>query len=71
MLQPGFPRMTAGKARSQPEGINYFFLAEDLAATAADFFLVALTAADFFWVDFLFTDLGDLSPIMFFFFSAV
>lgn len=63
-----FPDEVTAETRSQREGINYFFLpADDLAAMAADFLLLALTAAVFFCVDFLFTDFGDLSPIIFIF----
>ncbi len=50
----------------------YFFLpAADLAAIAALFFFVALLALDCFCVDFFWLDLGDLSPIIFTFFTQV
>jgi|GEM_PF-4972709 len=44
----------------------YFFLpAEDLAATAALFFWLALLVLAFFWPDFFCVAFGDLSPITF------
>jgi hypothetical protein len=46
---------------------GYFFLAADLAATAALFFWLALLALDCFCEDFFWFDFGDLSPIILFF----
>jgi hypothetical protein len=47
----------------------YFFLAADLAATAALFFFDALLALTCFCVDFFWFDFGDLSPICFYFYG--
>jgi len=46
---------------------GYFFLAADLAATAALFFWLALFVAAFFCPDFFWLAFGDLSPITLFF----
>ncbi|MFM2082976.1 MAG: hypothetical protein RL380_1667, partial [Verrucomicrobiota bacterium] len=60
-----------GQPERQPWANDYFFLAADLAATAALFLFLALLTLAFFCVDFFWLDFGDLSPMVLIFFCGL